>query len=58
MKNPFEIQVNIQLWPIEMFTMVQLHGEQLRECGRSEPGELVEREEILAAGRPKPKAVR
>jgi hypothetical protein len=58
MKYPFEIQVHIQFWPIEMFTMIQFHGEQLRPCCRSEPGELVKGEKILLARRSKPKGVR
>ncbi len=58
MKNPVEIQVNIQFWPIEMFTMMQFHHEQLRQRCGSEPGELVKGEKILPARCPKPKAVR
>ena len=58
MKYPVEIQVHIQFWPIEMFTMMHFNREQLRQCCGSEPGELVKGEKILPARRPKPKAVR
>jgi len=58
MKYPVEIQVHIQFWPIKMFTMMKLYGEQLRKRGRSEPGKLVKSEKTLPARRPKPKPVR